>query len=86
MPDVDYNSKQNKAMRATARSHEIFEALNVLNRSVNTIKTLMQNHDPAKIDNAQRRDCETFRARLTELGLWDRATAIASNNTATDKG
>ena len=71
-PEADH-----QRMRALERAVEVAIALEVIARYRDHLVQLLANHDPTSGDNARRRDCATFRARLEELLLWERAQAEA---------
>lgn len=66
-----------KKLLAEQRASEVFRALETISREARHIKRLMKNHDPAIGKNAERRDCDTFKKRLQDLLLWERAKEFA---------
>ena len=62
---------EQKRINAEVRAHEAWRWLETIRRDREHIRALLANHDHTKGDNATRRDCERFKERLTELGLWD---------------
>jgi hypothetical protein len=65
-----------KRLAALARASEVYVCIDLIERYTSHLKQLMDNHDPAKGDNAKRRDCAEFERRLKELLLWDKASAM----------
>jgi hypothetical protein len=72
---------EEKTLQARARAIEVWEAMELISRHQSHIRQLLDNHDPSKSDNSTRRDCMAFAERLRDLGLLDRALALAGRDT-----
>lgn len=69
-----------KKLHATVRADELYAAIDAIMRNRDRVLTLLKNHDATVGDNATRRDCAAFHARLGELNLgWliDRVEKMA---------